>query len=313
LAIDTLATGATVLTWTAPGDDGYEGRATEYDIRSSATLITASEWSEATRISTSPKPASAGSEQAALVSVSSSGSTYFGLRAADEASNLSELSNVVCYVAPPADSVPPSSISDLAVTAACNGTVSFAWTAPGDDGTAGQACLYDIRYATFPLNVLTWNHPDAVQLSNPPTPGLAGTVDIATITGLSPATSYYFAVRSGDEVPNWSGLSNSVSATTPPAPFRVIETFVGTGIPGFDGDGHPLLQSHLYWPIDLLFHADQRAYIVDWNNHRIRRVEVSGQSAASTPVAAAGHFSGRRARASTGTADRRSALSRSGG
>jgi sugar lactone lactonase YvrE len=34
------------------------------------------------------------------------------------------------------------------------------------------------------------------------------------------------------------------------------------------------LESKLYFPEDLTFDADGRAYIVDWNNHRIRRVEL---------------------------------------
>jgi sugar lactone lactonase YvrE len=32
----------------------------------------------------------------------------------------------------------------------------------------------------------------------------------------------------------------------------------------------------LYWPTDLEFAPDGRAYLVDWNNHRIRRVETDG-------------------------------------
>jgi sugar lactone lactonase YvrE len=35
------------------------------------------------------------------------------------------------------------------------------------------------------------------------------------------------------------------------------------------------LDSKLYFPEDLTFGADGRAYIVDWNNHRIRRVEAN--------------------------------------
>ena len=51
-----------------------------------------------------------------------------------------------------------------------------------------------------------------------------------------------------------------------------ICTWAGTGDAGFNGDGHPLLTSTLYWPVDLAFTANNTAYILDWNNHRVRRV-----------------------------------------
>ncbi len=51
--------------------------------------------------------------------------------------------------------------------------------------------------------------------------------------------------------------------------------WAGVGERGFNiktPDAHRL-QSKLYFPEDLTFGPDGRAYIVDWNNHRIRRVE----------------------------------------
>jgi chitodextrinase len=38
------------------------------------------------------------------------------------------------------------------------------------------------------------------------------------VTGLSPATTYYFAMKTADEVPNWSGISNVITKTTAAAP-----------------------------------------------------------------------------------------------
>ena len=51
-----------------------------------------------------------------------------------------------------------------------------------------------------------------------------------------------------------------------------ISTWAGDGRHGFDGDGNTLLKSSFYWPADLLFTNDGDAYILDWNNHRVRRV-----------------------------------------
>lgn len=52
--------------------------------------------------------------------------------------------------------------------------------------------------------------------------------------------------------------------------------WAGVGEPGFNID-HPnakRLESKLYFPEDVTFGPDGRAYIVDWNNHRVRRVEA---------------------------------------
>ncbi|MBT6907655.1 MAG: hypothetical protein HOA27_26140, partial [Gemmatimonadetes bacterium] len=51
-----------------------------------------------------------------------------------------------------------------------------------------------------------------------------------------------------------------------------ICTWAGTGDAGFNGDGHTLLASTLYWPVDLAFTDSNTPYILDWNNHRVRRV-----------------------------------------
>jgi sugar lactone lactonase YvrE len=56
-----------------------------------------------------------------------------------------------------------------------------------------------------------------------------------------------------------------------------ICTWGGTGLAAFDGDGKQLAETSFYWPMDLEFSPDGRPYIVDWNNHRVRRVEVDGK------------------------------------
>lgn len=55
--------------------------------------------------------------------------------------------------------------------------------------------------------------------------------------------------------------------------------WAGTGFRGFNIDkpNANRLDSLLYFPEDLTFGPDGRAYIVDWNNHRIRRVEKDGK------------------------------------
>jgi sugar lactone lactonase YvrE len=60
--------------------------------------------------------------------------------------------------------------------------------------------------------------------------------------------------------------------------------WAGTGDPGFNGDGHALRESRLYWPIDLEFAPDGTAYVLDWNNHLVRR--VSEQNTFETMIGA---------------------------
>ena len=53
----------------------------------------------------------------------------------------------------------------------------------------------------------------------------------------------------------------------------------GFGVPGKageNGDGVFRLDTKLYFPMDVSFAPDGTAYIVDWNNHAIRRVEKDG-------------------------------------
>lgn len=91
--------------------------------------------------------------------------------------------------------------------------VIIQWTAPGDDGALGTAAIYDVRYSTSPItDSLSWNN--AVQQLNEPAPDSAGTIQVDTITGLAPNTLYFIGIKTADEVPNWSGISNIVAALT---------------------------------------------------------------------------------------------------
>ncbi|HXU83518.1 MAG TPA: hypothetical protein VN914_19130, partial [Polyangia bacterium] len=65
----------------------------------------------------------------------------------------------------------------------------------------------------------------------------------------------------------------------PPDPCTVpgqVCSWAGTGQAAFNGDGLALTATSFYWPMDLEFSPDGRAYVLDWNNHRVRRVEADG-------------------------------------
>jgi DNA-binding beta-propeller fold protein YncE len=53
-----------------------------------------------------------------------------------------------------------------------------------------------------------------------------------------------------------------------------ICSWAGTGEPAFNADVVDRRLSALYWPMDLEFAPDGRAYLLDWQNHRVRRVDA---------------------------------------
>ena len=95
-------------------------------------------------------------------------------------------------------------------------SISVSWTTPGDDSLSGTASQFDLRYSTSAITAS--NFASATRWTGTPTPAAPGARQSANVTGLSPNTTYYFAIKTGDEVPNWSGISNVISRTTLAAP-----------------------------------------------------------------------------------------------
>ena len=148
------------------------------------------------------------------------------VRAVDTATNASARSNEVSAtpVAPPADTTAPAAVSDLAVAGVGTTSVDLTWTAPGDDGSVGTAAAYDLRYSTSPITDDV-SFAAATQVSGVPAPKPAGGAEAFSVPGLTASTHYYFAVKTRDEVPNWSALSNVVDTTTlaPPSGTMLID------------------------------------------------------------------------------------------
>ncbi|MBA3066801.1 lamin tail domain-containing protein [bacterium] len=124
------------------------------------------------------------------------------------------------------DSDIPETIADMTAVPGDNrGTVKLTWTAPGEDKGANQAELYIVRYADYPLNEdnfddaenefgdgsfmyvyqagltewRTWN------------PAVRNNPENYALGSLSPGTTYYIAIKTEDEQPNRSEISNVVS------------------------------------------------------------------------------------------------------
>ena len=110
------------------------------------------------------------------------------------------------------DATPPAAVTDLAISTATDNCITLTWTASGDDGYVNSASQYDIRYS--PSHIIEANWDSAAQCAGEPSPQPASSSESFVVTGLSPETTYYFALKTADEVPNWSGLSNVASGTT---------------------------------------------------------------------------------------------------
>lgn len=105
------------------------------------------------------------------------------------------------------DKIPPAAITDLATTGIVGSdSAQLRWTAPGDDGSAGKASSYDVRYAKTPIaDEAAFSA--ASQATGEPAPSPAGTTEYFTVTGMESNTTCYFAVKTRDEALNASGLS----------------------------------------------------------------------------------------------------------
>jgi len=111
-------------------------------------------------------------------------------------------------------------------------SVTLSWTTPGDDSLTGIASQFDLRYSLSPINAA--NFASATRWIPMPMPATPGTRQSVTVTGLTPATTYYFAIKTADDVPNWSLISNIVTKATTAVPDSVrpapVATLAVTGV-----------------------------------------------------------------------------------
>ncbi|MBU2634826.1 MAG: lamin tail domain-containing protein [Nanoarchaeota archaeon] len=133
-------------------------------------------------------------------------------RAKDLAGNLEDYSsNQINFTY---DGIAPASITNLVVEADGEGECFLTWSAPGDDGTAGTANNYILKYASYQITVENWNDNKTLLYTDIWVPvgsggSLEGVDNSRVVSGLLPGTSYYFAIRTSDEVDNISNVSNS--------------------------------------------------------------------------------------------------------
>ncbi len=96
------ASNAIRLAWTATGDDGFVGTASEYDLRYSRSAINAANFDSATPAAGVPAPQASGApERFTLPDMPAGSPFYVALKAADEVLNWSNISNVRSTVTSP--------------------------------------------------------------------------------------------------------------------------------------------------------------------------------------------------------------------
>lgn len=131
------------------------------------------------------------------------------------------------------DSTPPAAPAGFSITARGETTLQLSWTAPGDDGNAGTAILYEMRYDTAPLTA--GNPGRLASRSHLPSPLPAGTQQSCLLPGLQPGAAYYVSLRAYDRAGNGSELALAGPVTTLPGTSEILMLDDAEGTPRFAG------------------------------------------------------------------------------
>jgi formylglycine-generating enzyme required for sulfatase activity len=117
----------------------------------------------------------------------------------------------------PRDELVPGRVTDLKIVDVGDSTVTLTWTAPGDDGAAGKAEAYEVRWLNRTIvEVYDWT--EGTVVGPLPNPGVAGTQETAVVRGVPGGGWRYFGLKSRDEAGNWSIISNNNQRAWPGAP-----------------------------------------------------------------------------------------------
>lgn len=226
LRVSALGEDQLTLAWTATGDDSTAGRADHYvlGVRPGAP-IEPNAWSQAQITELALAPAEAGAAETYTLASLTPGAAYgLALRAADEAGNLSPLSNLLyVQLTTPHEPEPPEAVTDLAVAAEGPGWLELTWTAPASREPPGAVAEVDVRFARVPITAGNW--PDLLRAPQQPPVAAPGEPQRCRLGPIRYDERYWVALRTRDALGQWSALSNVASGVTaaedrvpPPAP-----------------------------------------------------------------------------------------------
>lgn len=167
------------------------------------------------------------------------------------------------------DCTPPAAISDLSVVPGSSpGTLDLSWTAPGDDTFSGYAQSYIVKYSTMSFNESNFNAATTYLQSWPP--ANLGQLEVKTLTGFLGGTTYYFAIKAQDEVPNTSDISN-ISSSSAAAGLQAIGWIGGNTSTWqqIDGASSSFGGYGFDSPRGVTVDSSGNIYVADTYNHRI--------------------------------------------
>lgn len=118
--------------------------------------------------------------------------------------------------APEVDTTPPEAVTDLRTNSTTSTSITLNWTSPGDDGREGEASRYDLRLSLSPITAA--NFDSASRIGDDLVPLPPSFIERDLVEHLLPQTTYYFALKTADEVPNWSEISNVLRQATDASP-----------------------------------------------------------------------------------------------
>jgi hypothetical protein len=121
----------------------------------------------------------------------------------------------------PNDVTSPAKVTNLAVISTGDSSFTLQWKAPGDDGGAGTAASYQIRWSH--TTITTANFGSANVVPNPPAPAAGGTTQQFTVTELDTMRVTHFALRATDEAGNVSAVSNDAASADVLPPSQVTD------------------------------------------------------------------------------------------
>ncbi|PCI37698.1 MAG: hypothetical protein COB53_05810, partial [Elusimicrobia bacterium] len=220
--------GQAVLQWTAPVESSgvvpTSVAVVEYDLRLATFSIadvgaSTTTWFAAASSMTTPTPATPGVTQFAITSLEPATTYYFAIRSRDDANLESELDvDALAVVTQTTVGVKGiQGITDLtALTGSDSGEIDLSWTSPSVIGDVAPL-FYDFRVSSS-ANILTDAEftlaapLSAVSPSTPIAGGTPGLARIFTVTGLTPAVTYYFAVSETDSGVPFTGIWRSSAA-----------------------------------------------------------------------------------------------------
>ena len=205
------------LSWLAPGDDLFTGTAHEYDIRYSMSPLSDNNFENSERVSDISQPSVPGSfESSVITQLPGENTIYFAIKTGDEATNWSEISNIVSVNTP---DISPASPRDFNYLEVNSDNILLTWLSPGDDEMSGTATLYDLRYSTDTISENNFFNAERDQSVS--SPSQAYSIHQHRLNNLNPDTQYNIALKAADEKGNYSGMSNMLQVKTldliPPA------------------------------------------------------------------------------------------------